>query len=173
MAAAFVLAAGLAIVLCCLKRKKKQSLVSNSEASGKVEHKTGRTHEPLEEKRRQFTSSDVLKMTNNFGRILGKGGFGTAYHGYLNDTQAAVKMLSPSSVQGYKEFEAEVKLLLRVHHRNLTNLVGYCDEGTNMGLVYEYMANGNLIDYLSGADKNKKILSWERRLRIAAEAAQG
>ncbi|KAG6792405.1 hypothetical protein POTOM_001553 [Populus tomentosa] len=88
-------------------------------------------------------------MTNNFGRILGKGGFRTAYHGYLNDTRAAVKMLSPSSVQGYKEFEAEVKLLLRVHHRNLTNLVGYCDEGTNMGLVYEYMANGNLIDYLS------------------------
>ena len=77
-------------------------------ASGKVEHKTGRTHEPPEEKRRQFTSSDVLKMTNNFGRILGKGGFGTAYHGYLNDTQAAVRMLSPSSVQGYKEFEAEV-----------------------------------------------------------------
>lgn len=73
-----------------------------------MEHKTGRTHEPLEEKSRQFTSSGVLKMTNNFGRILGKGGFGTVYHGYLNDTQAAVKMLSPSSVQGYKEFEAEV-----------------------------------------------------------------
>jgi hypothetical protein len=44
----------------------------------------------------------------NFGRILGKGGFGTVNHGYLNDTQAAVKMLTPSSVQGYKEFEAEV-----------------------------------------------------------------
>jgi hypothetical protein len=72
-----------------------------------VEHKTGRTHEPLEEKSRQFTSSDVLKMTN-FGRILGKGGFGTVSHGYLNDTQAAVKMLTPSSVKGYKEFNAEV-----------------------------------------------------------------
>ncbi|KAI9401930.1 hypothetical protein POPTR_001G191701v4 [Populus trichocarpa] len=72
----------------------------------------------------------------NFGRILGKGGFGTVNHGYLNDTQAAVKMLTPSSVQGYKEFEAEVKLFLRVHHRNLTNLVGYCHEGTKMGLVY-------------------------------------
>ena len=56
---------------------------------------------------RQFTYSNLLKITNNFTRVLGKGGFGKVYHGYIDDTQVAVKMLSPSSVQGYQQFEAE------------------------------------------------------------------
>lgn len=65
--------------------------------------------ESFEGNNRQFSYSDVLKMTNNFERVLGKGGFGTVYHGYIdNDIQVAVKMLSPSSVQGYKQFQAEV-----------------------------------------------------------------
>ena len=46
-------------------------------------------------------------------------------------------------------FQVQVKLLMRVHHRNLTSLVGYCNEGTNMALIYEYMANGNLDSHLS------------------------
>ena len=53
--------------------------------------------------------------------------------------------------------ESQVKLLMRVHHRNLTTLVGYCYEGTNMGLVYEYMANGDLDAHLSGWSHNKSI----------------
>ncbi|XP_031268923.1 LRR receptor-like serine/threonine-protein kinase IOS1 [Pistacia vera] len=128
--------------------------------------------ESLEGNNRQFSYSDVLKMTNNFERVLGKGGFGTVYHGYIdNNIEVAVKMLCPSSAQGYQQFQAEVKLLLRVHHRNLTTLVGYCDEGTNMALIYEFMAKGNLEEHLS--DSSKDILNWERRLRIAVETAQG
>lgn len=62
----------------------------------------------FESKKRQFTYAEVIKMTNNFDRILGKGGFGTVYHGFIDhDTQVAVKMLSPSSVQGYQQFQAE------------------------------------------------------------------
>ncbi|KAK0597275.1 hypothetical protein LWI29_023585 [Acer saccharum] len=112
-------------------------------------------------------------MTNNFQRIIGKGGFGTVYYGCLDDsTQVAVKMLSPSSIQGYKQFQAEVELLMRVHHKNLTSLVGYCDDGTNMGLIYEFMANGNLETHL--LDKTvADSLSWEKRLQIATEAALG
>ncbi|KAK0596807.1 hypothetical protein LWI29_019249 [Acer saccharum] len=106
-------------------------------------------NDSLELKSQRFAYSDILSITDNFKRVLGKGGFGIVYHGYLDDTEVAVKMLSSSSSQGYKEFQAEVKLLMRVHHRNLTNLVGYCKEGTNMGLVYEYMANGNLQQHLS------------------------
>ncbi|KAH7565373.1 hypothetical protein JRO89_XS09G0197700 [Xanthoceras sorbifolium] len=124
---------------------------------------------------RKFSYSDVMRMTNNFQRIVGKGGFRTVYHGCIDDTHVAVKMLSPSSIQGYKQFQAEVELLMRVHHKTLTSLVGYCDEGTNMGLIYEFMANGNLETHLlDDADKTiADILSWEKRLQIATEAALG
>ncbi|KAG4196725.1 hypothetical protein ERO13_A06G189550v2 [Gossypium hirsutum] len=122
-------------------------------------------------KNRQFTYSDIQRITNNFEKVLGKGGFGTVYHGFLDDNQVAVKMLSKTSFQGYKQFEAEVELLLRVHHRNLTALIGYCDDGTETGLIYEFMAKGNLAEYLS--DSSISVLNWEGRLGIALEAAQG
>ena len=64
--------------------------------------------ENFESKKRQFTYSEVQKITNNFQKILGKGGFGMVYHGYVDDTQVAVKVLSQSSVQGYQQFQAEV-----------------------------------------------------------------
>ncbi|KAJ7963122.1 protein kinase family protein [Quillaja saponaria] len=54
----------------------------------------------LENKKRQHTYSDLVQISNKYGRIIGKGGFGTVYHGYIDDTQVAVKMLSPSSAQG-------------------------------------------------------------------------
>ncbi|WZZ65182.1 hypothetical protein YC2023_076552 [Brassica napus] len=111
-------------------------------------------------------------MTNNFQRVLGKGGFGTVYHGNLDDAQVAVKMLSHSSAQGYKEFKAEVELLLRVHHRHLVGLVGYCDDGDNLALIYEYMANGDLRENMSGK-RGGNVLTWENRMQIAVEAAQG
>ncbi|KAK2654562.1 hypothetical protein Ddye_014418 [Dipteronia dyeriana] len=128
-------------------------------------------NDSLELKSRSFTYSEILRITDNFKRVLGKGGFGTVYHGYLGDTQVAVKILSSSSTQGNKEFQAEITLLLRVHHRNLTNFVGYCNESAKKGLIYEYMANGNLQQNLS--DRNASNLSWEGRLRIAMDAAQG
>ncbi|KAB1218467.1 hypothetical protein CJ030_MR3G026347 [Morella rubra] len=122
----------------------------------------------FESLQRQFSYSDLLKITNNFERILGKGGFGTVYHGYTDqNTQVAVKVLSPSSGQGYRQFQSEARCQIL----NLTTLVGYCYEGTNMGLVYEYMANGDLEAHLS--DDNVYVLSWEDRLRIATDAAQG
>lgn len=65
----------------------------------------------LELEHRRFTYSEVLSMTDNLKTVLGKGGFGKVYHGYLDDTQVAVKMLSSSSGQGYKEFQAEVAVM--------------------------------------------------------------
>ncbi|KAK4590870.1 hypothetical protein RGQ29_021170 [Quercus rubra] len=163
-----------AAVLWGLKRRKKDK---NKVAIAGTEPNIQTTSfQSIESIQRQFTYADLIRITNNFERILGKGGFGQVYHGYVDDTQVAVKVLSVASDQGYQQFQAEVKLLMRVHHRNLTTLVGYCYEGTNMGLVYEYMANGDLDAHLSGChNKSKKnnILSWEARLNIAMDAAQG
>ncbi|KAI5336445.1 hypothetical protein L3X38_015712 [Prunus dulcis] len=125
---------------------------------------------PAEARKRQFTYSEILQITNNLKRILGKGGFGTVYHGCIDKTQVAVKMLSPSSVQVLQQFHAEVNLLMRIHHINLTSLVGYCNDENHIGLVYEYMENGNLQAYLSALQLS---LTWEGRLQIATDAAQG
>ncbi|KAG7568444.1 Protein kinase-like domain superfamily [Arabidopsis thaliana x Arabidopsis arenosa] len=122
---------------------------------------------------KRFTYSEVVALTDNFERVLGEGGFGVVYHGSLNGTQPiAVKLLSHSSVQGYKEFKAEVELLLRVHHVNLVSLVGYCDEESHLALLYEYAPNGDLKQHLSG-ERGGSPLKWSSRLKIVVETAQG
>ncbi|CAL9222844.1 unnamed protein product [Arabidopsis halleri] len=129
-------------------------------------------HPSLEMKSRRFKYSEVKEMTNNFQVVLGKGGFGVVYHGFLNNEQVAIKVLSQSSTQGYKEFKTEVELLLRVHHVNLVSLVGYCDEGNDLALIYDFMENGNLKEHLSGK-RGGSVLNWSSRLKIAFESALG
>ncbi|KAK7826608.1 putative lrr receptor-like serine/threonine-protein kinase [Quercus suber] len=87
-------------------------------------------------------------ITNNFETLLGQGGFGKVYIGYVEGTPVAVKMISQSAIERYQQFLSEarnrnVEPLRRVHHRNLTILVGYC-KGPNLALIYEYMVNGHL-----------------------------
>ncbi|KAL7180315.1 hypothetical protein ACSBR1_043515 [Camellia fascicularis] len=143
-------------ILWSLKRRKHKGNVG------------GRT---LKLKNRRFSYSEVVSITNNFERVIGKGGFGTVYLGYLKDgTEVAVKMLSRSSSQGSEQFWTEAELLTTIHHRNLAPLIGYCDEGSNTALIYEYMANGNLQECL--LDKKRAVLTWEQRLQIAIDAAQ-
>ncbi|XP_047339655.1 probable LRR receptor-like serine/threonine-protein kinase At4g29180 [Impatiens glandulifera] len=142
-------------------------------------------------KKRKFSYGEIVHITNDFETVLGRGGFGCVYLGRMEEdddvAQVAVKMLSASSSQGSREFRAEylyfsqAEILLRVHHRNLASFVGYCDENNNMALIYEYMANGNLKDFLSGIyfvktsyhnNKASNKLNWEMRIRIAIDAAQ-
>ncbi|KAF7814204.1 putative LRR receptor-like serine/threonine-protein kinase [Senna tora] len=104
-------------------------------------------------KNQTFSYSKILGITKNLQSVIGKGGFGNVYLGTLQDgAQVAVKILSETSRQGYKEFQSEAKLLKFVHHKNLVSLIGYCDEVDMKALVYEYMANGNLQHQLSGLD---------------------
>ncbi|CAB4302984.1 unnamed protein product [Prunus armeniaca] len=127
----------------------------------------------LEAEGQRFTYPEIVEITRNFASIIGRGGFGEVYFGTLqNQTQVAVKLLISSSTQGSKEFENEVKLLVRAHHRNLVSLVGYCDEGETMALVYNFVANGNLQQRLS-ADVTLHVLTWKERLQIAVDAARG
>lgn len=67
-------------------------------------------HDDMDSNKRQFTYYEVLTITNNLRKVVGKGGFGIVYYGYLDGTEVAVKMLSQSSFQGYKQFQAEVNV---------------------------------------------------------------
>ncbi|KAF3574495.1 hypothetical protein F2Q69_00058773 [Brassica cretica] len=174
VAGVFGLVVILAIFFVVRKKKTKTNAAPGppSASPGIAKSETRSSNSSIISKDRRITYSEVLKMTNNFERVLGKGGFGTVYHGNLDDSQVAVKMLSHSSAQGYKEFKAEVELLLRVHHRHLVGLVGYCDDGDNLALIYEYMANGDLRENMSGK-RGGNVLTWENRMQIAVESAQG
>ncbi|XP_078441871.1 putative LRR receptor-like serine/threonine-protein kinase At1g05700 isoform X2 [Wolffia australiana] len=159
----------LAVLWICFR--KSRSISSKDEkksAGGEIEGVMG------SKKDGQFTFAEIIRITSNFKQEIGKGGFGAVYFGNLDDgTKVAVKVISSSSSQGSREFEAEVMLLTRVHHRNLVRLLGYCDEKQNLSLVYEYMDNGNLRDHLSGALSNGSLLNWKQRVSVALQAAQG
>ncbi|KAK1699302.1 hypothetical protein QYE76_015999 [Lolium multiflorum] len=129
-------------------------------------------HQQLENHR--FTYKELEVITDNFKIVLGQGGFGPVYDGFLkNGTHVAVKLLSLSSNQGIREFLTEAQTLTKIHHKNLVSLVGYCKDGKYLALVYEHMSEGNLDDKLRGRGCNVVFLTWRQRLRIALESAQG
>ncbi|KFK35822.1 hypothetical protein AALP_AA4G041700 [Arabis alpina] len=169
----FLIAAGI-VTFLILKRKKRTKLGFNPNTGTTPLHSNSHHgyESPVIAKNRKLTYIDVVKITNNFERVLGRGGFGVVYYGVLDNEPVAVKILTESTALGYKQFKAEVELLLRVHHKDLTCLVGYCEEGEKMSLIYEFMANGDLREHLTGK-RGPSVLTWEGRLRIAAESAQG
>ncbi|KAJ8458589.1 hypothetical protein OPV22_031515 [Ensete ventricosum] len=150
------------IVLCMLRKKQARRTTEKLH-----------NEDELQLENRKFTYRQLQSITDNFERIVGKGGFGTVYYGHLEDaTEVAVKMLSQSSSQGTKEFLAEAQHLTRVHHKNLVSMVGYCMDGEHLALVYEFMSQGTLKDHIRG-NGTAAPLSWGQRLQIALEAALG
>ncbi|KAL0720932.1 hypothetical protein Bca4012_035531 [Brassica carinata] len=117
-----------------------------------------------------FTLYEIEEATKKFEKRIGSGGFGIVYYGKTREgKEIAVKVLGNNSYQGKREFENEVTLLSRIHHRNLVQFLGYCqEEGRNM-LVYEFMHNGTLKEHLYG----ERRIRWIKRLEIAEDAARG
>ncbi|CAI9098085.1 OLC1v1034666C1 [Oldenlandia corymbosa var. corymbosa] len=121
-----------------------------------------------------FTLSELENATRNFERKVGSGGFGVVYYGKLPEgKEIAVKVLTNNSFQGKREFSNEVALLSRIHHRNLVQFLGYCQEDGKSILVYEFMHNGTLKEHLYGPITHERRISWIRRLEIAEDAARG
>lgn len=128
-----------------------------------------------EQEQKQFSFETLLSATKDFHPThkLGEGGFGPVYKGKLDDgREIAVKKLSHSSNQGKKEFMNEAKLLARVQHRNIVNLLGYCAHGVEKLLVYEYVANESLDKLLFKSDKRGQ-LDWKKRYNIIIGIARG
>ncbi|CAN4090480.1 unnamed protein product [Withania somnifera] len=139
----------------------------------------GKNEEDLEkiaaQEQKQIPFEVLVSATKNFhpDNKLGEGGFGPVFKGQLSDgRQIAVKKLSHSSRQGMKEFKNEAKLLARVQHRNVVNLVGYCAHGVEKLLVYEYVANESL-DKILFKSATRDALSWKRRHDIIIGIARG
>ncbi|KAJ1407486.1 Serine-threonine/tyrosine-protein kinase, catalytic domain [Sesbania bispinosa] len=121
----------------------------------------------------------LRKVTKDFAseNELGRGGFGTVYKGELEDgTKIAVKRMEHGviSSKALEEFQAEIAVLSQVRHRHLVSLLGYCVEGNERLLVYEYMPLGALSQHLfHWKSLDLKPLSWSQRLAIALDVARG
>ncbi|CAI9755011.1 unnamed protein product [Fraxinus pennsylvanica] len=113
-----------------------------------------------------FTFNELSVATQKFNpkNLIGEGGFGR---------DIAVKKLDRNGFQGNREFLTEILILSLLHHPNLVKLVGYCADGEQRVLVYEYMQNGSLEDRLLDISLNQKPLDWNTRMKIAVGAARG
>lgn len=122
----------------------------------------------------RFSYKDLETATNNFSVKLGQGGFGSVYQGTLpNGTRLAVKKLEAVIGQGNKEFQAEVRIIGSIHHVHLVRLKGFCVEGSQKLLAYEYMGNGSLDKWIFRKNKEHHMLSWDTRYTIALGTAKG
>ncbi|KAK9938016.1 hypothetical protein M0R45_014777 [Rubus argutus] len=166
-----ILVGGLALVRFRFWKKKEQvgdnDGVDPMELNDSIDEEFERATGP-----RKFSYSELAHATGNFdeGEKLGEGGFGEVYRGFIKDLNSyvAVKKISKRSKQGLKEYAAEVRIISRIRHRNLVNLIGWCHE--KKLLVYEFMPNGSLDSLLF---EEQSLLAWKLRFKIARGLAPG
>ncbi|KAG8074549.1 hypothetical protein GUJ93_ZPchr0006g45804 [Zizania palustris] len=135
---------------------------------------------------RIFSFAELKSATKNFrtDTVLGEGGFGKVYKGWVDDKTmnpsksstgvvVAVKKLNPESVQGMEQWQSEVNFLGRISHPNLVKLMGYSMDHEELLLVYEFMAKGSLENHLFRRGAVCEPLPWSLRLKILIGAARG
>ncbi|XP_059439869.1 cysteine-rich receptor-like protein kinase 10 [Corylus avellana] len=186
-----VASACLAIVLLgfcifCLKMRKKAKKCERETISQQANigdhyisnfHRTnfqGR-YDPNTRESPHIDLASILAATNNFSdsNKLGEGGFGPVYKGILSDgKEVAVKRLSYCSEQGSQEFTNEVLLIMKLQHKNLVRLLGFCTEREEKLLVYEFMPNSSLDVFLFDP-RRRAQLNWSKRRNIICGIARG
>ncbi|XP_058199769.1 probable LRR receptor-like serine/threonine-protein kinase At5g45780 [Rhododendron vialii] len=125
---------------------------------------------------KRFSFRELQIATSNFSpkNILGQGGFGVVYKGYLpNRTVVAVKRMKDPNFTGETQFQTEVEMIGLALHRNLLRLYGFCMTANEKLLVYPYMPNGSVADRLRDTCQEKPSLDWDKRMHIALGAARG
>ncbi|KAE8734666.1 Receptor-like protein kinase ANXUR2 [Hibiscus syriacus] len=183
-AAAFVLVA--LTVLASRKRKQEAGVEAHTSSwlpvrgnSHSNESKDGKSHNShalalAQGLSRHFFISEIRQSTKNFddSNVIGVGGFGNVYKGVIDGgTKVAIKRSNPTSEQGINEFQTEVDMLSKLRHKHLVSLIGFCEDGGEMCLVYDYMALGTLREHLYSNEEAH--LSWKQRLEICIGAARG
>ncbi|XP_058219831.1 G-type lectin S-receptor-like serine/threonine-protein kinase At5g35370 [Rhododendron vialii] len=119
----------------------------------------------------RFGYEELEVATDKFKTMIGSGGFGTVYKGTLPDkSHVAVKKITNVGIQGKKDFCTEIAIIGNIHHVNLVKLRGFCAQGRERLLVYEYMNRGSLDRTLFG---NGPVLEWKERVEIALGTARG
>ncbi|WJZ84268.1 hypothetical protein VitviT2T_003879 [Vitis vinifera] len=165
---AFALVAGLGLVCFCLwKKKVSEKGEDNPDFDLSMDDDLEKGTGP-----RKFMYHELVLATNNFaeGEKVGEGGFGGVYKGFSRNLSSyiAVKRVSKGSDQGIKEYESEVKIISRLRHWNLLQLLGWCHKKRELLLVYEFMPNGSLASCLF---QGKILLTWAMRYKIATGLA--
>ncbi|KAA3464665.1 rust resistance kinase Lr10-like [Gossypium australe] len=121
----------------------------------------------------RYSYADIKRITNHFKDKLGQGGYGTVFKGRLSsDVLVAVKVLNNFKGNG-EEFINEVGSMGKIHHMNVTRLVGFCADGYDRALVYEYLPNESLEKFIFAAKGKDRSLSWETLQDIAVGVAKG
>ncbi|KAL4381442.1 hypothetical protein AHAS_Ahas04G0133900 [Arachis hypogaea] len=146
--------------------KKKKEILTSAKAT------------PLSS--RIFTGREIRKATNNFAEenLIGSGGFGEVFKGTFDDGSiTAIKRAKLGSTKGIDQIQNEVRVLCQVNHRSLVRLLGCCLELKHPLLIYEYVSNGTLFDYLHRLPLvgvgERQPLKWHTRLKIAHQTAEG
>uniref|UniRef100_A0A3N7EZ97 non-specific serine/threonine protein kinase n=1 Tax=Populus trichocarpa TaxID=3694 RepID=A0A3N7EZ97_POPTR len=160
--------------VCAYRQKKRRERASEQKNHFAYLDSRNSNSVPQLKGARCFSFNEIMKCTNNFSEAnhIGSGGYGMVYRGMLPTGQLiAIKRCRQGSVQGGLEFNSEIEVLSRVHHKNVVNLVGFCFERGEQMLIYEFVRNGSLRDSLSGL--SGIWLDWRRRLKVALGAARG
>ncbi|CAH8309843.1 unnamed protein product [Eruca vesicaria subsp. sativa] len=158
-------------------KSKKSPTANETNANETRPHAHDEAEQSEETTLKTFTFRELATATKNFRQecLLGEGGFGRVYKGTLQPTGhvVAVKQLDKHGLHGNKEFQAEVFSLGRLDHPNLVKLVGYCADGDQRLLVYDYVTGGSLQDHLHEPKSDREPMDWTTRMQIAYGAAQG